>query len=59
MTFKYLQKLIQSCHQTQSKLQYYHLKDKEAIVDKEATSHNDVFDAFSLAVKYYRFEKQQ
>jgi hypothetical protein len=28
----------------------------DAVLDKEATSHADIFDAFRLALKFYRFE---
>jgi len=31
------------------------VENGEGILDKEATSHDDVFDAFRLAMKYYRF----
>jgi hypothetical protein len=30
--------------------------DNEGILDKEATSYNDIFDAFRLALKFYHFE---
>jgi hypothetical protein len=30
--------------------------DNDGILDKEATSYNDIFDAFRLALKFYRFE---
>jgi hypothetical protein len=29
----------------------------EGILDKEATSYDDVFDAFRLALKFYHFEE--
>jgi hypothetical protein len=32
--------------------------DNDGIVDKEATSHNDIFDAFRLALKLYHFEER-
>jgi hypothetical protein len=32
--------------------------DNEGTLDKHATSHNDVFDAFRLAMNFYRFEQQ-
>ncbi len=28
------------------------------ILDKEATLHNDIFDAFRLALKFYHFEER-
>ena len=28
----------------------------EGILDKEVTSHDDVFDAFRLSLKYYRID---
>jgi hypothetical protein len=31
------------------------IENGERSLDKEATSHDDVFDAFRLALKYYRF----
>lgn len=31
------------------------IENGEGILDKEATSHDDVFDAFNLAMKYYGF----
>jgi hypothetical protein len=31
--------------------------DNEGTLDKDATSYPDVFDAFRLAMKYYRFER--
>jgi hypothetical protein len=30
--------------------------DNDGTLDKEATSYNDIFDAFRLALKLYRFE---
>jgi hypothetical protein len=27
-------------------------------LDKEATSYNDIFDAFRLALKFYRYEER-
>jgi hypothetical protein len=27
------------------------------LLDKEATSYNDIFDAFRLALKFYHFEE--
>jgi hypothetical protein len=32
--------------------------DNEGVLDKDATSYSDIFDAFRLAVKFYRFEQQ-
>ena len=29
--------------------------DNDAVLDKEATSYNDIFDAFRLALKFYHF----
>jgi hypothetical protein len=31
--------------------------DKDGSLDKEATSYNDIFDAFRLALKFYRYEE--
>jgi hypothetical protein len=31
--------------------------DDDGVLDKEATSYNDIFDAFRLA-KFYRFEER-
>jgi hypothetical protein len=31
--------------------------DNDGILDKEATSYNDIFDAFRLALKFYRYEE--
>jgi hypothetical protein len=31
--------------------------DNDGILDKEATSYNDIFDAFSLALKFYRYQE--
>jgi hypothetical protein len=28
----------------------------EGVLDKEATSYSDIFDAFRLALKFYHFE---
>jgi hypothetical protein len=33
--------------------------DNEGVLDKDATSYPDIFDAFRLAMKFYRFEQQQ
>jgi hypothetical protein len=30
--------------------------DNDGTLDKESTSHNDIFDAFRLALKFYHFE---
>ena len=30
--------------------------DNDGVLDKEATSYNDIFDAFRLALKFYHFE---
>jgi hypothetical protein len=30
--------------------------DNDGILDKEATSYNDIFDAFRLALKFYHYE---
>jgi hypothetical protein len=30
--------------------------DNDGTLDKEATSYNDMFDAFRLALKFYHFE---
>jgi hypothetical protein len=30
--------------------------DNDGALDKEATSYNDIFDAFRLALKFYYFE---
>jgi hypothetical protein len=30
--------------------------DVDGTLDKEATSYNDIFDAFRLALKFYHFE---
>jgi hypothetical protein len=32
--------------------------DTDGTLDKEATSYNDIFDAFRLALKFYRFEER-
>ena len=31
--------------------------DNDGVLDKESTSYNDIFDAFRLALKFYRFEE--
>ena len=31
--------------------------DNDGILDKEATSYNDIFDAFRLALKFYHFQE--
>ena len=31
--------------------------DADGTLDKEATSYNDIFDAFRLALKFYHFEE--
>ena len=31
--------------------------DNDGVLDKETTSYNDIFDAFRLALKFYRFEE--
>jgi aromatic ring-cleaving dioxygenase len=31
--------------------------DDDGTLDKEATSYNDIFDAFRLALKFYRYEE--
>jgi hypothetical protein len=33
--------------------------DNDGKLDKEATSYNDIFDAFSLALKFYHFEQKK
>ena len=33
--------------------------DNEGVLDKDATSYNDIFDAFRLAMKFYKFEQQE
>jgi hypothetical protein len=33
--------------------------DNDGTLDKEATSYNDIFDAFRLALRFYHFEQQQ
>ena len=30
--------------------------DNDGTLDKEATSYNDIFDAFRLALKFYHYE---
>jgi hypothetical protein len=32
--------------------------DNDGTLDKEATSYNDIFDAFRLALKFYRYEEK-
>jgi len=32
--------------------------DNDGTLDKEATSYNDIFDAFRLALKFYHFEEK-
>jgi hypothetical protein len=32
--------------------------DNDGTLDKEATSYNDIFDAFRLAMKFYRYEER-
>jgi hypothetical protein len=32
--------------------------DNEGVLDKETTSYPDIFNAFRLAMKFYRFEQQ-
>jgi hypothetical protein len=32
--------------------------DNDGTLDKESTSYNDIFDAFRLALKFYRFEER-
>ena len=38
--------------------QCYHItaEDNDETLDKEATSYNDIFDAFRLALKFYHYE---
>ena len=31
--------------------------DQDGTLEKESTSYNDIFDAFRLALKFYRFEE--
>jgi hypothetical protein len=31
--------------------------DNDGTLDKESTSYNDIFDAFRLALKFYRFKE--
>jgi hypothetical protein len=31
--------------------------DNDGTLDKEATSYNDIFDAFRLALKFYHFKE--
>ena len=30
--------------------------DNDGVLDKEPTSYNDIFDAFRIALKFYRYE---
>jgi len=32
--------------------------DNDGVLDKEAISYNDIFDAFRLALKFYHFEEK-
>jgi hypothetical protein len=32
--------------------------DNDGTLDKESTSYNDIFDAFRLALKFYRFQEK-
>jgi hypothetical protein len=32
--------------------------DNNGTLDKEATSYNDIFDAFRLSLKFYHFEER-
>lgn len=32
--------------------------DRDGVLDKEATSYDDIFDAFRLAMKFYRYEEK-
>jgi hypothetical protein len=32
--------------------------DDDVLLDKEATSYNDIFDAFRLALKFYHFKER-
>jgi hypothetical protein len=32
--------------------------DNDGVLDKEATSYNDIFDAFRLALKFYHFKER-
>ena len=32
--------------------------DNDGVLDKESTSYNDIFDAFRLALKFYRFQER-
>jgi hypothetical protein len=32
--------------------------DNDGMLDKEATSYNDIFDAFRLALRFYHFEER-
>jgi hypothetical protein len=31
--------------------------DNDGVLDKECTSYNDIFDAFRLALKFYRYKE--
>ena len=31
--------------------------DNDGVLDKEATSYNDIFDAFRLALRFYHFRE--
>jgi hypothetical protein len=31
--------------------------DNDGVLDKEATSYNDIFDAFRLSLKFYHYEE--
>jgi hypothetical protein len=32
--------------------------DNDGVLDKESTSYSDIFDAFRLALKFYRYEER-
>ena len=32
--------------------------DNDGVLDKEATSYNDIFDAFRLALRFYHFQER-
>jgi hypothetical protein len=36
----------------------YTCRGNDGTLDKEATSYNDIFDAFRLALKFYHFEER-
>jgi hypothetical protein len=58
IVFKDLQKLVSSHSQQQNiPCALTTAVDNDGTLDKEATSYNDVFDAFRLAVKFYHFEE--